>query len=194
MNDELQRLWTSDPSPRLSKEEKERIMQQAEAKLEKFDRRLQGRQYREILGAVLVAALFGVQYANATAVFAKVGCAVIIAGALWIVYYLLRHGLGPASPYPGASLEEYKAGVVSKYNHQIRLLSRVKYWYVLPLYVGIVLVTVGGIERNGWVARPFHWYYLAAVTVLCAVVVWLNEVWTVKRLRKERDELSATLS
>jgi hypothetical protein len=193
MKDELQKLWSSEKPRTLSTEEKEMLFRQAGEKLAKLDRMLQGRQYREILAAVLVAAMFGAQFAAASGLFAKLGSAVIIAGCVWVTYYLLRHGRGPQNPYSGAPLEEYRAGVVAKFDHQIRLLSRVKYWYVLPFYLGIVLLGLGDAERNGWTMRPFDWYVLGGATAFCAFVVWLNEVWGVKRLRKERDVITAML-
>jgi hypothetical protein len=194
MKDELQRLWASEtpPSP-LSKEQKEMLMRQANEKLDQLDKKLRKRELREVLPAVLGAALFGAQFAAATSFFGRLGCGVIVAAMLWIVYYMLRHGRGPQNPYPGAPLDEYRSGVVAKFDHQIRLLQRVKYWYVAPIFAGCMLIDLGAIERNGWTMRPFDWWFLAGSTALFAFVIWLNEGPGVNRLRRDRDAITASL-
>ena len=195
MKDELQRLWASETPPSaLSKEQKEMLMRQANEKLDQLDKKLRNRELREILPAILCAALFGAQFAVATAFFIRLGAAVIVAAMLWIVYYMLRHGRGPQNPYPGAPLDEYRAGVAAKFDHQIWLLKRVKYCYALQLFVGCVLTDLGAIQRNGWTMRPFDWWFLAGATALSAFIVWLNEGPGVKWLRRERDAITASLS
>jgi len=60
--------------------------------------------------------------------------------------------------------------LLTRYDHQIRLLRRVK-WYVLPLYLWMLLVVV---------SVPAHFRArqvtaFVAVTAIALFVVWLNE-------------------
>lgn len=169
------------------------LVRKADEKLARLDRRLRARELREVLPAVLLSAMFGASFVTSTTLFAKLGSAAIILSCGWIVYYLLRYGRGPASPSPAVSLDEYRAGAAAKFDHQIRLLSNVKYWYVLPLYFGMVVFRVGNIQKHDWVARPSDWWVLGGATVVCAFIVWLNEVKAVGRLREERDRITAML-
>ncbi len=191
MKDELQKLWTAETPARLTNEERDMTMETAQRTVAALDRRLRWREYREILPAILVSAMFGAAFANSDTMLAKGGALTIIAGCAWIVYYMLRHGRGPENPSPAMPLSEYRAGIAAKFDHQIGLLRRVKYWYVLPLYLGMVLFTASDIERNDWVVRPFVWRFLGGATAFCGFTIWLNEVWAVRRLRQERDGILA---
>jgi hypothetical protein len=193
MKDELQRLWGSENSPALTKKEREMTVERAQQKLETLDRSLRGREYREVLPAIVVAALYGAYFVMSSTLLAKLSAVVMVAVCLWIVAYVLRYGRGPDAPRADEPLDEYRAGVAAKYDHQIRLLSNVKYWYVLPMWLGFVLYTLGLVEKHGWTPRPFDWWILGGATAICGFTVWLNEVWGVRRLRKERDEITRML-
>jgi|GEM_PF-6377614 len=193
MSDELKELWKPDEPRRASEAEKEAIMKRAQEKLEKFERRLRFRELQEILPSIVVSAVFGAQFVHAQTVMIKLGSAMVVCACLWGAFYLLTRGRGPADPDRGLPLAEFRAGVAAKYDHQIWLLSRVKYWYVAPLFAGILTSTLGRVEARGWKFVTKDWAVLALMVVFAAFVVWLNESWAVRRLKKERDEVRAGL-
>ena len=193
MKDELQQLWGSETPSALTKEEREMIVQRAEQQMESLDRELEWREYREVLPAIVVAAAYGAYFVMSSTPLAKLSAVVMVAICLWIVAYVLRHGRGPANPRADAPLDEYRAGVAAKFDHQIRLLSNARYWYVLPMWLGFVLYTLGHVEKNGWTPRPFDYWFLGGSTALCGLTIWLNEFMAVRQLRRERDELTRML-
>ena len=193
MKDELQKLWATETPPALTEEERNMIVQKAERKLAAFDRRLQWRELREVLPAIVVSAMFGAYFMMSSTPLARLSAVVMVAISLWIAFYLLRHGRGPANPSPAAPLSEYRDGVAAKFDHQIRLLSNARYWYVLPFYLGFILYTVGNIEKHDWVVRRFDWWFMGYATAICGFTLWLNEVVAVRRLRTERDGILSML-
>jgi hypothetical protein len=102
-----------------------------------------------------------------------------------------RRGAEPPDPNPDQTLEGYQRAMVSKYDHQIRLLRNVKFWYLAPMYVGLLTGSVGllkeRVEKGApiWLAVVFPLVY----TVLFAFVWWLNEVYSVGKLRRMRERV-----
>jgi hypothetical protein len=123
-----------------------------------------------------------------------------IAGRLW----WSRRGPRPA---PEESVTSYGRALMAGYDRQIALLRTAKYWYVLPLYAGM-LVMYAGIAAKSVAPlshlreqAPQRWLlglaFLAAVFLLMTVFTgfawWLNERYTVRKLVAARDNLAAML-
>jgi hypothetical protein len=79
--------------------------------------------------------------------------------------------------------------LLARYDIQIRLLSQVKYWYVLPIYAWMVLVLTQVTSRTPW-WRPA---YFVLATLFSAFVIWLNECYGVRKLRAEREKAEALI-
>jgi hypothetical protein len=71
-----------------------------------------------------------------------------------LLYFASWH-TGLVDPNPDQSLAEYRSALVSKIDHQIRLLRRVKYWSLLPTYVGLLTLNAGWLQpcRRGAALR-----------------------------------------
>ena len=82
-----------------------------------------------------------------------------------------------------------------KYDHQIRLLNTVKYWGLLPPYVGLTLASAGILMANRAQGQPVWPQFIAAAvyTVIFAAVWWGNEVYGVGKLRGKRERLLAEM-
>jgi hypothetical protein len=65
------------------------------------------------------------------------------------------------------------------------LLSRVRYWYLLPLYVPAVWQIAQGWSWQPWAAA----FALAVVTAAFAFIGWLNERCGVRFLQEARAKL-----
>ena len=113
----------------------------------------------------------------------------LAACGLWIVFYLRRNSGLARTPAPDQSLASYRAELLDRYDRQIRLLKTAKYWYVLPLWVGLMLL-----EFSYRPQAKGDSSFLAVVTLMTgilAVVWWLNEGPGVRRLRRKREEVAA---
>jgi hypothetical protein len=106
---------------------------------------------------------------------------------------VLHAALRPRGAAPAAdrSLADFQQALLRKYDHQIRLLKNVKYWYLLPPYVALLPASAGMVMANtakGQPGRP----QLIAVGVYTGVfgfMWWLNEGPGVRTLRRERTRL-----
>lgn len=160
-------------------------------KAARFDRTIRARNWRECGAAALVAVFFAVGALHAPNALMRAGNLVVAGSGLWIIFYILRYGREAPEPAPDQSLVGFQQALLRKYEHQIRLLRNVKYWYLLPPYAGLLLLSAGigsagaADGRAGWIG----WLGVAIYTAVFAVIWWLNEVRAVGRLQRERARL-----
>jgi hypothetical protein len=160
-------------------------------KTDQFDRMIRGRNWRECAAAALVAVIFGAAAYWAHSGLVRAGNLVVAASGLWIIFYTLRYGHEVPDPTPDQSLAGYQRALLRKYDHQIRLLRNVKFWYLLPPYAGLVLGSYGVIAEHRAANGPGWSNFLgpAIYTAVFAGVWWLNEVYAVGRIKRERTRL-----
>lgn len=170
------------------------MLRVVQTRTNRFDRKMAVRNSIECIAAGVVVAIFGLSGLRAGEdALARIGSFVIAASMAWIIFYLLRYGRGPRDVDPSLDLRGYAQALVNRYDHQIKLLKSVKYWYLLPPYLGLLLWTLGILRdkaRNG----EFGWSDSIPpmiYTAVFAAVWWLNEVYSVGRLRRERGRLLA---
>ncbi len=181
--DDLVRLWRESllPSP-----DPERLASQlARLALGRFDRRVSWRNVREYAAALAVVG-FGVWRFMAgddrVQAGAIVGAAAFVAAYLW-----LQHRRLPRLD-PAATARDYQAALLARIDRQIALLGGVRYWYLLPLYLP-VLVQVA----RAWQAqqRAAAVLMLVLVTALYAGLAYVNERLAVSYLKDERARVAS---
>lgn len=156
-----------------------------------FDRIMAVRNWTECIAAGVVVVIFGFSALRVGDPLVRAGCLVIAASAVWIIFFMLQHGRGPQGVDPSLDLSGYTKGLADRYDYQVKLLKSVKYWYLLPPYLGLLLGTLG-ILRERARTGPLSWSDLiwpAVYTAFFVAVWWLNEVYSVGRLREERAKL-----
>ena len=189
--DELLELWCSQPPLRAAKGEN--MLAFVRRKTSGFDRIIAVRNWMESIAGGAVGACFAFFAFKAHNPLLRAGCLIIAAGMVWIIFYILRYGKGPSPVDPSLNLMGYTQALAERYDYQIRLLKSVKYWYLLPPYLGLVLGTAGVFQERAK-AGILSWFDLTGPVLYTAVfvAVWcLNEVYSVRRLQEERRRLLA---
>ena len=157
----------------------------------RFDRMIRLRNWRECGAGVLVTAIFAFIAWHSPNALARAGHLIVAASGVWYSFYMLRYGREAPSPAADGSLADFQQALLRKYDHQMRLLKNVKYWYLLPPYAGLLLASAGILEANKAAGQP-AWPQLIAFTIYTSVfaaVWWANEVYAVRKLRRKREEL-----
>jgi hypothetical protein len=156
-----------------------------------FDRTIHARNLRECVAGAVVAVFFAFVAWHSPNALARVGHWIVAASGLWIVFYMLSFGREAAAPEPDRSGVDFQRALLRKYDHQIRLLRNVKYWYLLPPYVGLLLASAGIVMANAAAGKP-AWPQIVAMAIYTAVfgaIWWINEIQAVRKLRLERARL-----
>jgi hypothetical protein len=187
--DNLEDLWKTQPlqQPVRGDEMRSIVLK----KISAFDRTIRMRNTREVVGAVAVAVYFLFLASVHRNAIELVGNLIVVAGALWIIYYIRRHGAGPLEPAPDQPVESFRRALALKYEHQIRLLRRAKFWYLLPIYVGLLTGSAGLLLEQAK-TRPLTWIDALSpliYTLIFAGLWWVNEVYAVRKLERSRTQI-----
>ncbi len=199
MTDELRDLWLSksqresgqcESNPTLI-EEGEKMLTIVIENTRNFDRRIAVRNAIECSSALAVTVLFAWFAWRAPSLLERIGMAMVSVSGVWIGFYLLRFGSGPEALDPGVSLSAYRQLLEQAYERQIRLLRNVKYWYLLPPYLGLIIANLGlwlRLKASG----PISWVAIADIGIVTAVfaLVWIaNETFGVRHLESLKRDL-----
>lgn len=182
---DLMSMWQKTVLP--GRMDEAHIMQEIARRMQRFDRVIWWRNLREYAaGAVLIAYFCWRSLYPASRLLALAG---IVAVAFVLIYLWRNHRQTPPLD-PSADGKSYQAALLSRYDTQIRLLRRVKYWYVLPLYLWMLLVIAMTSPSNAIGRRIGGGIF---VTVFSLFVIWLNEGYAVKKLIEKRKKAEALL-
>jgi hypothetical protein len=184
-NDELRDLWQQQPAAPVRKGED--MLTLVIERTRKLDRQIASRNTRESLVAAAMAIFFA-WLALRPGTIERVGWTITAASLILAIFYVRRFGSGPDSLDRIGSVATYTALLAANYDRQIRLLRTVKYWSLLPLWVGLTIGTTGGwvrLHAPVWVLVV----QLAFITAGLAAVWALNEIWGVRYLEKLKAEL-----
>ena len=186
--DELSVLWQSGKNP--AGLDQAQLLEVIEQRRRAFDRSIRARDLRESIGGLLVTVLFVAFALRGGSPISLAGDVWLAACGLWIVFYLRRYSGLSRKPSPDQSLASYRAELLERYDRQIRLLKTAKYWYVLPLWLGLMILSASSLSGGHWVA------FLAQAALFTAVnagVWWLNEGPGVRAIQRKRQELALLL-
>jgi hypothetical protein len=180
--DDLVRLWQESLLPAPSPE---RLAGQvARLALRRFDGVVTWRNVREYVAAMSVVA-FGVWRLFAGDDALQSGA--IVAAAAFVTAYLWHQHRRLPRLDPAATARAYQEALLARIDHQISLLGSVRYWYLLPLYIPVLVQVAHTWQAGHHVTASF---VLAVVTALYAGLGWVNERLAVGVLLAERARVA----
>lgn len=185
--DDLQRSWKAEvdrPLPAIDRDALFRELQLRCSRSEHLTRRRDWREYIAV-GAVVVG--FVVLWPRIrTSWVSTIGLVWVAVWVVLVVITLAKSGrVKPLSSE--ASTNDFVRQKIEWCDRQIRLLNNVVWWYVLPAFVGILLIAGGKMLPQ----RPTAFgSYAVVVLVLCGGIVWLNRRAARLHYQPLRDDLS----
>jgi putative copper export protein len=153
----------------------------------RFDRQILLRDLREVIAGVLAIALIAPTAVRAN-LLTRLGTVVVIAALVFIVVRLTRarrESRGDAMDRPVALVLRAEQ---AKIDTQIRLLETVFWWYVGPLWLGMVMI-IAGRDGISWLTLVL----VAALTALSVALLRVNAHAARRYLRPRRDRLAQLL-
>ena len=183
---ELIGIWQQNLSP--AGIEPTRIIQEISSRMTKFDRTIWWRNFREYAAGGILIAFFSWRLLDSAMRLLSLAGIVAVGFVMSYLWWSHRQ-ITPVDPT--ADVRSYRAALLERYDRQIRLLSGVKYWYVLPLYSWILLSIMTTTPTQN-VRRRVVASLIA--TAFAVFVVWLNEVHAVNKLRVKRMQVEELLA
>lgn len=161
------------------------------ARAHAFDRRIRYRDLRETGAGILIAAVFIWLAVFDRTVLDRAAHLWLAACGAWVVFFLRSYSSASRKPSPARTSIQYRQALLERYDVQIRLLKRARYWYILPFWAGLLFSAFASLESGG------GWTRFAVIggiaTVVNAWIWWLNEVAGVSCLDQERREVLALI-
>ena len=195
-DDLLNDLWRSEAASSSSsssqkEKEGEEMLTMVIERTRRFDRQILLRNVREVAAAFIVTGIFAWFAWRVPSGLEKIGDVIVALSGVWITYYVLRFGAGPKALDPGVSLNAYSQLLRENYDRQVRLVRSAKYWYLLPMYVGLTVLSLGmwlRLHGAGQSGRPAV-VSMVIITAGFGFVWVLNEAYAVRCLEKLKREL-----
>lgn len=186
--DDAKRYWWSDRNAETPRTSPDQLLALVKADAARFDKRVRFRDVREMVAAAIGVALIAPTAIHANGL-ARLGVVVVIAAAVLIAVKLSRAARTPFEAGVDHPVAVALRAERSQLNAQIHLLETVLWWYVGPMWLGLVMIIAG---RGGasWLTLGCS----AAVTVLSFVVLQLNAITARRYLRPRSDDLSRLLA
>ena len=158
-----------------------------ERRASEFRRRIWRRNLRESIAGLVVFLFFGFLATRQPNLLARAALAWLAVSGLWVAFYVHRYSKTARAPAPDQTLACFRRSLLAAYDEQIRLLRAAKYWYILPFWLGLLLIALASWKAGMGPVRVG--LFLLWITAVNAVVWWMNEVPGVRSIRGKRDEL-----
>jgi hypothetical protein len=122
----------------------------------------------------------------------------VVPALFWIAGFMMidRMRQRPHQPKPGDDLRTSIEKSLAQVEHQIWLLRNVLWWYLLPIYAGLLVWPA----HHSWDTRDDGWQTLAefagitfTFTLVLGFIYWLNQYAVRKQLKPRRRELQMLL-
>jgi hypothetical protein len=188
-SDYLCRLWQSDSGN--GAVDPRDLLRELERRSRSFDRMIRRRDIREIAGGLALTVIYGLMAWKAGTLLYRVSDIWLAACGVWFAYYLRRDSKRSLQPVPDQSLAVYRQSLMERYDGQIRLARSVKYWFLLPMWFGLLLQAVASRLDGG------SWFKFSMIMLVATVgngfVWWLNEGPGIRYLERKRRQLAALI-
>jgi hypothetical protein len=164
--DDLRNVWQNQPVEKTTMP-----LEEIQRRSRRFEKRIDRRNLREYAGGAFVIAGFTYYIFKFPGPLIRTGCALIIAGSLFVMVQLYRRASPsklPADLAVTASSEFHRRELV----RQRDLLRSVWLWYIGPLVPGLAVFEAGTMPQHS----PWWMFLLAALFFLAGFggIVWLN--------------------
>ena len=194
--DQLKQAWQAQPSQARLTTDAAMLLQEVRRNQRHFTATIFWRDFREVGTCLLLLPLWfylGARHASPWTWY------LAVPALLWIAGFLLVDRLRQKAraPRPSETLRQCVASSLAQVQHQIGLLRRVLWWYLLPLALPL-LAYVGQLawqERTGgWRTALAISLVVALVAVVFGAVYWLNQYVVRSGLEPRRRELETLLA
>lgn len=187
-DDELKNLWRQQ-SLRMPDISEAQVISAMQKQASQLRRRLDARDLRELVACGIVIIIFGIFYFTVyREPIPRLGDLIVIGSTIFIGWKLVHTRRSTPPAPPGATTVESLRAELYSVRTQSRLLGSVLWWYLLPMFIG-VLVSTWGLPIN------LHAKIVSTLVFIAvdAFVYWLNQWARSKQLLPVEAQLESLL-
>jgi hypothetical protein len=184
-SDELRQLWQSDISAAINQHD---LLQELQRRSRNFDRMSRRRDILNVMAMLFVIGVYSWFAMGAGNTLERVADVWLVVCSGWFIIHLRRYAGISRKPVPEQTLGAYRQALVGRYDSRIQLTRSVKYWFLLPMWLGLLLYDIA-YRVNGGNNTKFA-LVLIFVTGGSAFAWWVDEGPAVRYLERKRRELA----
>lgn len=189
-DDALKQLWKGQPLEDRPALPDQAILAALGKRMKRFDRTILWRDFREVAACLFIVVFFGWELiAMKSSRLTQIGSVVLIVSSVFIAWKLIQSKRRLPKAEPNGPIFEVVKIELQKVENQISLLRSVAWWYLLPLFIGVMLNAWGG-----GAGIVFKLTYSAEVIALYTFIYWLNQRAVAKSLLPLKRELQSSLT
>ncbi len=180
--DKLRRYWQENTINVRGIRNDQALALELASRVTQFDRKIFWRNFREYAAGLVL--LIGAGYMAFRGNKPALG---MVLGVTFVMAYLYWQHRKVKQLDPSTNILVYEKALVERFDSQICLLSRVRYWYLLPLYIPCIWMTMESHFKLGAIIS------LVIVTIAFVFIGWLNEKLAVAYLKEARSRVQAMI-
>lgn len=182
--DLLKRLWSDSNKAQKVAINPEILMDSIQHKSLYMETKIKQRDKSEIIVAVLMILTFGCLFFIVPQVQAKVGAVIIVLSCMLIIFRLIRARKVNIKQETSSAIKYHLLVSLQQVRQHINLLNTVFWWYLLPIFIGVLFVYYG--LSKSFVSKIS---YTVVVTIMYGYIWYLNK----KAVRKKLKPLEADI-
>jgi hypothetical protein len=176
--DDIRNVWQEQPVENIAMS-----MEEIRRRSRQFEKRIRNRNLREYLGGSLGLAVFIYYLFKIPGPITRTGSALVVVGLISIMVQVYRRATPASLPVDLAltgSLEFHRRELA----RQRDLLRSVLWWYIGPIFPGLVVFSAGSLEHHG------SWWVFGVVVVIYVLVFG----WVVRLNSQAAERLSRQIA
>lgn len=147
-----------------------KVISAIEKETNKIDKEIKRRDFLEISIAILLIPFWIYGLTISVSSMQTIGCVVAIGASFYISYKLLAAKKGTTEK--SDNIKEFLLQEKQKLSKQKRLLETVAWWYISPITLAILLITLGSNVNDAGIPQipsNMYWYYISLVLLVVGV-------------------------
>lgn len=174
--DDLKQDWQQAITTKSTPDDLTEVIDMIEQQTSKIDKEIKRRDFLEIGIALLLIPVWVLGLINSASTMQSIGCIIAIVACVYIPYRLTS--AKKVDVKKSDSVKDFLIQEKQKIQQQKQMLESIVWWYIGPLTVAIVLITLGAnVNESGvpQISGNMHWYYIC-VGLLMVGVYFLNKL------------------
>lgn len=186
--DSLKRLWSDSNKEQKVAINPDILIDSIHHKSLYMENKIKQRDKSEIIVAVLMILVFGCLFYVFPQVLAKIGAGIIVVSCMLIIFRLIRARKVNIKQETSSEIKYHLSVSLQQVRQQINLLNTVFWWYLLPIFIGVLCMYYG--LSKSFTSRAV---YTVIVTIIYGYIWYLNKEAVRKKLKPLEAEIQQAL-
>lgn len=183
----LKRLWYDSNKEQKVEINPEVLIESIHHKSLYMENKIKQRDKSETIVAVLMTLVFGCLFFVFPQALSKIGAGIIVINCMLIIFRLYLARKVKVKQEISSEIKHHLMVSLQQVRQQINLLNTMIWWYLLPIFIGVLCVYYG--LSKSFISRTF---YTVIVTTMYGYIWYLNKEAVRKKLKPlEADILQA---